>query len=223
MRTITCCLLVLVTLLLLSAGSLYADSWPFLNPGFESGDATGWVTGGADYQIVTDWTGANGTHYTAPSGNYFLAFHTGSQATGPTFPPVWWITRNNLSLQVGDKISGWIAYAGGDAPGMGDYGDISYNGQSASQYKTVNAATYSYGSGPWEYWTWDITQAGTYQLGFDVGLCTDHVEGGSAWILFDMGQIGKDPVVPTPEPGSCALLLMGLAPFGAWFRRRRNS
>jgi hypothetical protein len=72
-------------------------------------------------------------------------------------------------------------------------------------------------SGPWVPWTLSVPTAGTYSLGFGASFTSDT---GSSVVLFDMGQIGQPD--PTPEPGTCALLLMGL-PGLAWLRRRQRA
>ena len=69
-------------------------------------------------------------------------------------------------------------------------------------------------SGPWQSWGWTAPHSGTFTLYYVAG---GNYGGGGSNGLFDT-QTGVPPV---PEPGTCALLLMGL-PGLMYFRRRRK-
>ena len=72
-RSVLLCLS-LVSLVLLPC-LVHADS--LINPGFETGDLTGWNVDPADVaNVVTNWPGQT-RNYTPPEGRYFLALTSG--------------------------------------------------------------------------------------------------------------------------------------------------
>ncbi len=205
-------LLLSVSLLLLVALPCltYADS--LVNPGFETGDFTGWTQGAWDVNdtssVVSFWDGQT-LDYTAPEGRYFAVAHS-------------WINSHiyqTLNLDAGQRLSGWAAIDLDASSGSGALAWVSVRDNSDDSWTTIWEKSFSdlpggYSSLDWETWSWEAPHAGSYQLTY-----VAYGEASSEWVngLFD-GAIEDSTV---PEPGSLALLAMAL-PVG-WVLRRRKS
>ena len=194
--------LVAVALVLVCAFAAHAD---IVNPGFETGNLTGWSTSGYA-QVVTSWTGKT-LSYLPKEGNYFLSLRGGSVNV---LQKVW----QDVALQAGDTLGGWAAWAGGDYLPWNDTGAVSiYDGGGGLLATPWSASVSTFGSstsGPWTPWSWTASSAGTYRVMYAAANYAD--SSGPSYALFD---------TTVPEPGSLALLLTAL-PVGLWVRRRKQ-
>jgi hypothetical protein len=204
--------------LLLTPCFVHADV--LANPGFETGDFTSWgqyVGTGMSTSVVTSWPGMTSAHGPA-EGSYFAVIG------GNNAPNSLTAIAQTRSLTQGQVLSGraaldshgpansgagafvwlyshsteeyffpWSASDGGDSLLGGVVSDVMH------KYPAV--------SGAWTYWQFTVPTTGDYDFMFDVVGPKD----AEAYGLLD---------AQTPEPGTCALLLMGL-PGLVWFRRRR--
>lgn len=191
----------------------HADA--LVNPGFETGTFTGWTPGGWDdwdtSSVVTSWVGQTRT-YTAPEGRYFAV------ANGFINSYV----SQVVNLSAGQQISGWAALdLDGYALSEGPSAWVSVRNNQGGAWITIWEQSQagiggSFKSGPWESWSWTAPQAGSYTLEFNAyGQNTSRF----ANTLFDINYDSGGTSVP--EPGSLALLAVGL-PVGWFFRRRQR-
>jgi hypothetical protein len=206
------CFVALALLLLLSL-TAQASNNPFINPGFETGDLTGWtpnLTGGSA-QVVSLWVPATGPPYAPMPGNhYFLAVGGGAADTDQ-------LVYQSFALNSGDTLSGWAAFDGHDLYPFNDSAavriyDGSNNLLATPWTEDINTAgdLASTTPVPWHY---TASTGGTYTLQYSSRNGLDGLA--PSYGLFDAEQFA------TPEPGSLALVLLGL-PGLAWLRRRRR-
>ena len=190
-----------------------------VNPGFETGDLTGWTAyfqnPGGTASAVTSFTGVTRT-YSAPYGTYFAALHS---PTG-NYTHLY----QDVALSAGQVLSGMAALDLAASSGSGNYyarvtlteeGGQSEIAWSAGHYTGTVLVPFNT-SGDWSSWEWTAPKTATYELEYKMyGVFVN----GAANGLFDMAA-GPSPVIP--EPGTLALLAMGL-PGLALLRRRRRA
>jgi hypothetical protein len=219
MRT-TVCMLV-ATLLLVCAASSHASTNPYANPSFETGDLTTWdtISKGGSEVVVTTWPGAS-TTYNPKVGEFFLVVGGG----GDDNPEV---VFHAVHLDAGDVLSGWAAFDAWDEGG--EYDDLAavkiYDANNPNNDKGLAtpwmanvSSTGSGVSGPWTQWSWTATATGDYFLAY--GAANEGDNKLASYGLFDNEFTINGPSRVTPEPGTMALLLMGL-PMAALLRRRK--
>jgi hypothetical protein len=144
----------------LAACLAYADINPLVNPGFETGDLTGWTVSSAGpapfyYNTFQNWDG-----YAAMAGNYFLV----TSAQLPNVPET--DVYQDVTLKPGDVLQGWaactqLAYGSGAAAVY-----IFHNGALVATPWSATGTGYS--QSPWTAWSWTATTAGTYRLDYQV-------------------------------------------------------
>lgn len=134
------------------------------NPGFETGDTTGWtetVPGGASINVVTSFTSDAGTVYNPPDGYYFAELKT----DGPGE-----ITKLTQSMDVsaGDTVSGWAFYDAQDYMPFNDTAEVVILDNTmavvASLFYSDTAAVGDYGETPWTPWSHTFASAGIYYV-----------------------------------------------------------
>ncbi len=195
-------------LLLLCLAAAQAD---LTNPGFETGGISGWTmnlsNGGVT--VAPSWPGASAT-YSPVEGSYFLAITAGDAS-------VLQQVYQDVTLITGQRLEGWAAFDSQEDPIEGLFNDWAevdiFDGQTlvAQPWYADAAGTGYYTSGPWTYWSWTAPADGIYRLAYGVANYGDNSFPSNA--LFDARAI--------PEPGTMALLLMGL-PMAGLLRRRRK-
>lgn len=220
MRT-WCVAFTIVVVSALPLVSASADINPYTNPGFETGDFTGWAVspnfgiGGSSAQVLTSWTGLNLT-YSPTEGSYFAVLSA---------PPAGITGRISqvVNVHAGDVLCG---YAGLDSRSAGNLSNgIEEAFASILIWDTQNtlvatpwSATQLLNSGPLTFWSWTAPADDMYGLEYNLYVYSS--TGNAASAIFDAG-LSSDPTVP--EPGTWALFMVGLTPAGLWLRRRRRA
>jgi hypothetical protein len=191
-----------------------------VNPGFETGDLTGWTvvmdTPPLDAAtVVTTFAGQTRT-YSAPYGNNFLRLQG------------WWDATiyQNVLLSAGQQLTGMAAV---DLPT--DFGSLGLPLGAARIFDSGGNELFPYPwiltssqispntSSPWQAWTWTAPYAGSFRFQYtSFGRFTN----GTVNALFDM-EVGEAPDPTVPEPGSLALMGLGLPMAGLWLRKRRSA
>jgi len=193
----------LVLLAFVSLGPVAAHGATLVNPGFETGDLTGWDTflRNGTAAVVADLDG-----YHPPMGGHFLAVGGGA-ANSQQY--VW----QGVNLTKGDVLKGWAALDHAAT-------DVSFSDWAAAEVfnsglDTLVAPIWRSPSSPsagWEKWTWNVPYTGYFYIAFSSS--TDAATYSRSLGLFDVRD------TPNPEPGTVALMLLGL-PVAALLRRRR--
>ncbi|MFC1632023.1 PEP-CTERM sorting domain-containing protein [Candidatus Omnitrophota bacterium] len=181
------------------------------NPGFESGDFTGWtatVPSGGSAAVVTAHTGFYSTVYGPVSGSYFAELKTDGPGSYTTLAQA-------IAVAAGEVIDGWAAFDARDY--IDDHAMVRILASTGTPIATPWYASVSgmgsYVDGPWTRWTWTASTAGTYTVEYSV---TNYGESDlDSYALFDAG-----PNV-IPEPASLSLLGIGL--LGLISRRRKKN
>ncbi|HEY3396097.1 MAG TPA: hypothetical protein VGM19_00410 [Armatimonadota bacterium] len=171
----------------------YAATNPYTNPGFETGDLTGWTEyNNCPSQVVTSWTGVDRT-YEPTAGSYF--------AVVPSLPSGGYgALRQQFSASAGDVLKGYAALDARIA------GDSWLNSGDAIAYVTITTLDESDSwtpwyadlhatSGPWESWSWTAPASGVYVLEYYVFIFSDTP--GAAVALYDVGleKLGTTPLM----------------------------
>lgn len=126
-----------------------------VNPGFESGNLTGWTTSGAGpVAVVTTYSG-----YTAKSGNYFATVTGGCSST---------VLQQTFTALVGESLSGWSFFKANDYAPYNDSGTVTLSMVGASSstvlFQSSVAAVGNYGTTGWIPWTFTAPASGNYTI-----------------------------------------------------------
>ena len=208
-------LTVVATLFLLCTALSHAATNPYNNPGFETGDLSGWTLNG----LANATTAPKFNRYVpAPAGTFFGLI--GSEILGPT------TLSQQVTLAQGDTLTGWAAwyiesywYLPPPDPDNHDTGAVEIYLDN-----TLLATPWSSELGvctDWQPWSWEAPADSTYRLCYDYQVNPGNF--GNHWsaLVFDAPLLDPPSPVSTPEPGTMALLLMGLPMAGLLLRRRK--
>jgi hypothetical protein len=201
MKLMTGCAVLLVSAAVASANLL-------INPGFESGDYTGWAQGG--------WY--NGSGGDAHSGTYGASYAVSSNHLGENY----FVAEQLVPVTGGETydLSGWVRIAGTPTTSESflELRWLNASGGSEGQFGTIHVATqqdYALSS-----LLAQVAPAGAVTARVALVVHTTATPTDNAWHTFD--DINFD-MAAIPEPGTFALCLMGMG-FGSilMHRRRRN-
>jgi len=196
-----------------------------INPGFETGDLTGWNTTlleGPEWQVVTSHPVIfNAAYeYTPHDGNYFLEIKAGEKAGDAN---VWQTVSQEVELVAGQIISGWAAFDWGDFSPHFDGAKVEIRGAKGSVSTPFNQDGSSRPdgyNGPWTQWFFEALVDDTYTLEYAARNTVDAAGGSeSTFGYFD----APEGVPPIPEPASLVLFGLGLAGLGFVRRRKRQA
>lgn len=185
------------------------------NPGFETGDLTGWTadtTNNGSAQVVTSHdsvvdVGGTSTTYNPVEGSYFALLTPGDAGVHTTL-------SQSFSIGGGMWVEGWVAFDAGDYMPYNDNAWVQILNGSGGVIATplsIDVLTVGgYGETPWTYWRWDAPAAGTYTLKFGVANVND--SGYDSYGLLDANQISSAsaPGYVIPEPATISLLSISL-------------
>jgi len=177
-----------------------------VNPGFETGDLTGWtanLNGGSAFAV----TNHNG--YLPVEGNFFLAIGAGAAN-------VWQTVSQTVSLNAGEVLAGSAAFNWEDYSPYLDGARVrilnSLGNLIAEPFYMDGSGHPAYWDGPWTVWSWQAVTAGQYILEYAV-----RNTGDANLISYGYFDLITQNV---PEPTSLALLGVGMAGL-AFYRRRK--
>lgn len=218
----------LVVAVALGFGAGAAQAEP-INAGFETGDLSGWSTsldlsiseGGHAWVVTSFETFDPPVTYLPVVGSYFLAIESGAT-------DFWQTVYQTVSLAAGETLSGFAAFDWGDYDDTeGETGLLYADGAKVEILDSWGGSVlatpfYMDGTGhpdgyngPWTPWSWTATSAGTYTLAYAARNTLDDGGWAETFGYFDA------TVIAVPEPGSLALLGLGLGGLG--FLRRRKA
>jgi hypothetical protein len=208
-------------------GTVSACQASFINPGFETGDFTGWSvsSNSSNFGVAISGTPIAGTYpgfgptfVQTRSGNF--AAYAVVDTSGPNHGMT---LSQNVVLAPGNYDVGF--YGGANSPGQFAYGSfptaILVNGSPISSNTLVGyPGNSSYPSFPFQRFDGTFTTAGgSVNLAFDL----TGSGSGQAGISFD--DFFVNPLQPVPEPASLTLLASSFLAFGGFdlYRRRRGT
>lgn len=197
--------------LALAAGAVPANASTIINPGFETGDTTGWFSNGVAGAAATSaGLGISAPVLLAQSGLYFGYAISGLQDEYITL-------TQSFTLAAGEILSGWVAFLGGDPDG-GTFNDdgylsISFGRTIVDLFTSSIAETGTNGSTGWRAFSFTAPRAGTYTL--EAGVENVGDDGFNSLIALDAG-----PANAIPEPKAWAMMILGFATIGFAMRRR---
>jgi hypothetical protein len=189
--------------LLLVLGFAGVASAGLVNPGFETGNFTGWTVNDSTLTgVVTGATTYQGYPIAPKAGTYFASAKAGLGVDVPT------TISQTVSLAAGETVQGWAKYAAHDYYPFNDYAYVSVNGSNVWYADTASVG--DYGFTDWDLWSFTAPVAGSYTFVYAVVNAIDNAL--SSYAYFDAAA--------APIPGT--VWLLGSAFVYLASRRRRK-
>lgn len=139
------------TVVALPAVASASDAVGLTNPGFETGNASGWSGSGF---VTTQYQG-----YTAPDGNYFATVIAGCATN---------TLAQTFTARAGQSLTGWSFFKANDYLPYNDSGavrlSIAGGGTTATVFSSSIGQVGSYGGTPWQRWTYTVPADGQYTI-----------------------------------------------------------
>lgn len=139
------------TVVALPAAASASDAVGLTNPGFETGNASGWSGSGS---VTSQYQG-----YTAPDGNYFATVIAGCATN---------TLAQTFTARAGQTLTGWSFFKANDYLPYNDSGavrlSIAGGGTTATVFSSSIGQVGSYGGTPWERWSYTVPTDGQYTI-----------------------------------------------------------
>jgi len=139
------------TVVALPAVASASDAVGLTNPGFETGNTSGWSGSGF---VTTEYQG-----YTAPDGNYFATVMAGCATN---------TLAQTFTARAGQTLTGWSFFKANDYLPYNDSGavrlSIAGGGTTATVFSSSIGQVGSYGGTPWQRWTYTVPADGQYTI-----------------------------------------------------------
>ncbi|MBM3240012.1 PEP-CTERM sorting domain-containing protein [Candidatus Poribacteria bacterium] len=204
---------------LMVIGMIQEADASLINPGFETGDTTGWTltipSGGSALAVPSHISDLYSIY--GPAGSYLLELKTDG-------PDSYTTASQSVTLNAGDTLEGWAAFDAWDYLPWNDNASVqifdAIGGLIAQPWYSDVSIVGDYGDGPWTYWNWTASVGGTYTLTYRVANAGDDAV--DSYALFDDGPGSFTPI---PEPTTIILMsfgLIGLVGIGVRSRRKRK-
>jgi len=168
-------------LTVINMGVIQEVSAELTNPGFETGDTTGWtvVLFGGSAKIVTFHNGSESTYYPM-EGNNFLKLK-------PEDPDIYVTASQTVILNAGNTLSGWAAFDSRDYMPFNDDAAVQIYDASGKLLATPWGSDVrklgKYSDDPWTLWRWTAPADGEYTLVYCVANARDGTF--DSYALFD--------------------------------------
>jgi len=163
-----------------------------VNPGFETGDFTGWtVNDGGLTSVVSSHSFVGGEigSYAPVDGSFFARLSTGLGAG------VYTTVSQSVSLNATEVLSGWAAFDAGDFMPFNDDAFVRVNGVDIWTSSVNSVGDFSHS--PWQFWSFAAPVTGSYTLSYGVANFGDN--GSDSFAVFDSQAV--------PDSGSTLVLL----------------
>jgi hypothetical protein len=201
-------------LLLISAlelGAARAGSAQVVNPGFETGDLTGWTASIPEFVSVVNAFSPLSTYTITPrEGEHFAVLSSG---TGDG-PPEATVLFQSFTGNAGDVLHGSAFFATEDTTIFNDTASIVItHGGSTEVFHQDVASVGDQGHTGWVDWSYVLPAAGSYKLEASVVNGTDNSV--PSYLGIDAHRL--------PESGTLALSLLALVPLLGGLRWRREA
>lgn len=231
----------LLLTLLLGAAVSPAAVITLNNPGFETGNLTGWVSTGS---VAASGFTAVGAWTIGPAGSYMAHLVSSDVAVGD-LETFFGLSAGSLSGGLpggnggptdgagiyqdfagtaGDTVTVYWAYVAGDYPPFNDPAFAVVTGPGGIEQVTTLASIWNgpgihvgiYGATGWHAFSYTLPTPGNYRIGFGVVDTGDTVLDSSLFLDGAPGTLSSGIV---PEPGTWILISAGLAGLGLLRRR----